>query len=955
MFKTATKLTSLITLLTLFGGCTENTETEPKVTTANTAPQIMLLGDETLVLTVNETFIDPGYYAIDAEDGILTSSVAVSGAIDTSSPGTYTLTYSVVDSDNSASNTVSRTIEITAPSDSTGDRGDVIEEPTDPTLSIPTVETFELVGITNNNGLLTLSVLEDGASINLADIHQDKINIVAKTTNDNATGSLHFYFNGPDLTLDRYENNPAFTMAIENTGIDLTSGELSAGEYTLIVTPYEQADKQGKAGTAATITLNIVDQAPSTGSPDAPKLAALDLVAVSDQGDLINVSRFSEGSAQIDLNNLPSNLINFVAITDGDASTGSVAFVFENMDNNSKLIERQENTPIYTAASDAQHIDVTTLPSGNYRITATPYTEDDSSGMEGEPFMVNLTIKGYVEPTVVAVDDHYTVEANTTFDSGSDQAVGINDKFDNSTATFVLTEEPSNGTLTLDISGLFTYEPAPDFFGSDAFTYEIRQGNEVSTATASLYVTPPAGSGTGGENPGNGGFTAISPSADSKLIYVSSSTGKDSSNCLSPAAPCRSIAAGLEKMRSGYPDHVYLKRGDVWRDQSLKGIVSGRSPNEPAVIAYYGASGPRPKIESVQHVFLADKASNNISNVNFIGLHLSAYKLDTSHPAFTGAHGDKSKFVLLGKNTHILIEDTKFDYLELVLQGWTTGNPSDITLRRNIFTGAYYDRSSYDNVGRPSNLFAASVVNLTIEDNVFDHGGWHESVPGAGANQYNHNIYIQYGTDGKTLVVRNNIITRGSSLGIHGRAGGLFENNFFARNGIGLQMGYGGHPLAAGVPATAINNVVTEGRSQYKGSSACSGTGLCTPALWGINIEELGQGKFTLKNNIVSNGFVPEDTRDGLYRVGFLAHKVTDESKVTYQNNISWKWGTDKFTTTETYPDPNRNLASYNAHIGGANDFDAFMDVVLNRPLGYWDATYSAPQINDYIRAGFGM
>src|SRR5690606_8062288 len=165
------------------------------------------------------------------------------------------------------------------------------------------------------------------------------------------------------------------------------------------------------------------------------------------------------------------------------------------------------------------------------------------------------------------------------------------------------------------------------------------------------------------------------------------------------------------------------------------------------------------------------------------------------------------------------------------------------------------------------------------------------TIPGAGANMFNHNLYIQYSTDGNRLIVRNNIITRASSHGVHGRPGGLFENNFFARNAVGLQMGYNGHPLAAGVKAQAIGNVITEGQSMIKGIDACTGTNLCTPAVWGLIINEPGQGKFLLKNNIVHSLYV--DDTDWTSRYKSLQRTSISQytgAQFTYEGNIAWQW-----------------------------------------------------------------
>lgn len=292
----------------------------------------------------------------------------------------------------------------------------------------------------------------------------------------------------------------------------------------------------------------------------------------------------------------------------------------------------------------------------------------------------------------------------------------------------------------------------------------------------------------------------------------------------------------------------------------------------------------------------------------------------------------------------------------MILQTWEGKDPTNINLRRNIWTGAYYSKSSFDRNKRPSNLYADGVDGLTIEYNVFDYGGWNPDAAGAGANMYNHNLYIQHSTVGNKLVVRGNIITRASSHGVHGRPGGLFEDNFFARNTVSLQMGYNGSPLASGTQAHAISNVITEGNSMVKGKSACTGANLCTSAVWGLIINEPGEGEFLLKNNIV-HSMSSDDTQ---WSTKYKSLSKTSISMLTgsqfkYENNISWKWTSSTEGATKTYPAAGRTLADYNATLTGTKDFNAFMNKVKTRQVGTWDDRYTAPAINKYIRAGFGM
>lgn len=60
-------------------------------------PVIELTEGTAIDANVGDEYVDPGYLATDDVDGDITAKVQVSGTVDTSVPGTYTLTYSVSD------------------------------------------------------------------------------------------------------------------------------------------------------------------------------------------------------------------------------------------------------------------------------------------------------------------------------------------------------------------------------------------------------------------------------------------------------------------------------------------------------------------------------------------------------------------------------------------------------------------------------------------------------------------------------------------------------------------------------------------------------------------------------------------------------------------------------------------------------------------------------------------
>ncbi len=76
----------------------------------NNPPVITLNGLATINITVGDTFTDPGATANDTEDGDLTAQIVVNGSVDANTVGTYTLTYTVSDSQGLSATPVSRTV-----------------------------------------------------------------------------------------------------------------------------------------------------------------------------------------------------------------------------------------------------------------------------------------------------------------------------------------------------------------------------------------------------------------------------------------------------------------------------------------------------------------------------------------------------------------------------------------------------------------------------------------------------------------------------------------------------------------------------------------------------------------------------------------------------------------------------------------------------------------------------
>ena len=121
------------------------------------------------------------------------------------------------------------------------------------------------------------------------------------------------------------------------------------------------------------------------------------------------------------------------------------------------------------------------------------YTLEDGNGGT-DTATVTLTINP-VNDGPVAADDAFSgdedtqIVGNVLLDNGS----GADSDPEGDTLTVVpaFLTTANGGTVTLLADGSFTYDPAPDFNGTDSFTYTLEDGNGgTDTATVTLSINP---------------------------------------------------------------------------------------------------------------------------------------------------------------------------------------------------------------------------------------------------------------------------------------------------------------------------------------------------------------------------------------------------------------------------------------------------------------------------------
>jgi|GEM_PF-2151200 hypothetical protein len=243
---------------------------------AAAAPTITLAGDNVITLEASATpFTDPGASANDSFDGDISTSIDTSGSVDTSTVGSYTLTYSVTDAAGNAATQVTRTVNVTA-------------DLTPPTITVnaPNPHTWETgpyeyidPGVTASDALdgdITNNVDTSGTydtstpgsytlTYNVSDSSGNAAIPVTRTLNVIAATPPSITLLG-DATVTREAGSVAYTdagaTASDNIDGDITANIVinnpvdatTAGSYTVT---YDVTDTSGNAAAQVTRTVTI--------------------------------------------------------------------------------------------------------------------------------------------------------------------------------------------------------------------------------------------------------------------------------------------------------------------------------------------------------------------------------------------------------------------------------------------------------------------------------------------------------------------------------------------------------------------------------------------------------------------------------------------------------------------------------------------------------------------------
>lgn len=238
-------------------------------------PVITLVGSSTINLNKGDTYTEQGATASDTEDGDLTGSITSStapSAVDTNTPGTYVITYSVSDNASHTASTT-RTVNISDPGAPVFDPiSDVTVEATGPAGATTTYPTLTATDDVDASSSLIIACNPTSGS--LFALGTTTVSCTA-TDSSSSVGYASFYVAVQDTTAPTITLNGSSTVSLlvgdDYTELGATVDDLVDGTSTatiggdtvttstagIYVVTYNATDTAGNAATEVTRTVMV--------------------------------------------------------------------------------------------------------------------------------------------------------------------------------------------------------------------------------------------------------------------------------------------------------------------------------------------------------------------------------------------------------------------------------------------------------------------------------------------------------------------------------------------------------------------------------------------------------------------------------------------------------------------------------------------------------------------------
>ncbi len=250
---------------------------------------------------------------------------------------------------------------------------------------------------------LVLAEIQDGETVPVFDLANRQLAIEA-VNNPAAVGSMHMLMHGPQVSIDRTDNESPYAY-FGNIGPNFLGRTLEAGTYSVEATPYTMRNRRGDAGNTQSISFTLEEAL-------VPDLDVQDVLIYNADSDELLQTLQEGDTLQVDPNN--PFAIGIVALAD-KVSVGSV-----DMDLQSDIsFQRLESFAPFSLFGDNGIKDILgiTLANGSYTLTVTPYAEKNGGGEAGVPRIFHFVVEGG------AVNPNLDVMSFSLFNADTDQAI----------------------------------------------------------------------------------------------------------------------------------------------------------------------------------------------------------------------------------------------------------------------------------------------------------------------------------------------------------------------------------------------------------------------------------------------------------------------------------------------------------------------------------------------------
>jgi uncharacterized repeat protein (TIGR03803 family)/VCBS repeat-containing protein len=450
-----------------------------------------------------------------------------------------------------------------------------------------------LVATDVDSSSLTYAIVANGASGN-AIVTNAATGAYLYTPNAGAGGSDTFTFKANDGASD--SNVATITVTIEDNSAPVASaGTLSVTEDTAASGTLQATDPEGHALTFSIVSNGIKGTVlitnPTTGAytyTPKPNVNGADSFTFR-----VNDGTVDSNVATVTITVTPVNdapTAQAANLTTNEDTAASATLAASDVEGDTLAFSITSNGTKGTAV-------ITNAATGAYTYTpnlnangADSFTFKVNDGVvDSNLATVSITITPINDPPI-AVNDSFSTNEDTTLTVVAPGLLVNDTNVDGDNLSALQVTGPAHGTLTLNPNGSFTYTPAANYNGQDAFTYRTSNGTAQSNiATVMVTVNaindaPVAFNGSLTTNEGtatNGNLTATDVDGPALTFTVVSNGTKGAATITNPTTGAFTYTPAANAIG---PDAFTFKANDGTRDSNVATVsvtitvVNNRAP-----------------------------------------------------------------------------------------------------------------------------------------------------------------------------------------------------------------------------------------------------------------------------------------------------------------------------------------------------------------------------------------